>query len=262
MLLETLGQFFCCFGFDTKSIATYIQKCFYFSTFYVNFNLKKGGKTMKSNKKDFIYSAVFLTAFCLWTYLVLIFDRKPIGLNGSKVGFATINSWFHSLTGANMILYNITDWLGLVPIFICMIFGVVGFTQLVKRKNLLKVDFDIIILGLYYIVVILSYLIFEMLPINYRPIFIDGYAQFSYPSSTTLLVLSVMPTLNFQVNRRIKCAKIKHIIVGLSTVFSVFMVVGRLISGVHWLTDIIGACLLSAGLFSVYKAVVCLFCKE
>ena len=36
-------------------------------------------------------------------------------------------------------------------------------------------------------------------------------------------------------------------------VFSVFMVVGRLISGVHWATDIIGSVLLSAGLFMIYR---------
>ena len=42
-----------------------------------------------------------------------------------------------------MTLYNITDWLGLVPIFVCMIFGFVGLAQLIKRRSLLKVDFDL-----------------------------------------------------------------------------------------------------------------------
>ena len=36
------------------------------------------------------------------------------------------------------------------------------------------------------------------------------------------------------------------------------MVAGRLVSGVHWVTDIIGACFLSIGLFNIYKAVVLL----
>jgi undecaprenyl-diphosphatase len=34
------------------------------------------------------------------------------------------------------------------------------------------------------------------------------------------------------------------------------MVAGRLISGVHWLTDIIGAILLSVGSFYIYKGIV------
>jgi undecaprenyl-diphosphatase len=155
-----------------------------------------------------------------------------------------------------MTLYTITDWLGLVPVFICMFFGLVGLIQLVKRKNLLKVDFDIIILGVYYVIVILCYLIFEMHPINYRPILINGFMEASYPSSTTLLVLCIMPTLVFQANQRLKSITLKHFIMIFAVAFSVFMVVGRLVSGVHWLTDIIGSCLLSSGLFYVYKGIV------
>ena len=161
-----------------------------------------------------------------------------------------------------MKIYTITDWLGLVPIFICMIFGVVGFVQLVKRKNLLKVDSDIIILGIYYIIVIMAYLIFEMIPINYRPIPIEGVMEASYPSSTTLLVLSVMPTLVEQSGRRINDKLIKKLITLFSGLFSLFMVIGRTISGVHWLTDIVGSVLLSIGLFYLYKGFVLKFSKE
>ena len=206
--------------------------------------------------KKLISGIVFIISFAIWTILIQIIDVQPIGVNGTNIGFATINCWFHSLTGVNMTLYTITDWLGLVPIFICMFFGLVGLVQLVKRKNLLKVDFDIIILGVYYVIVILCYLIFEMYPINYRPILINGFMEASYPSSTTLLVLCVMPTLVFQANQRLKSIILKRFITIFAVVFSVFMVVGRLISGVHWLTDIIGSCLLSAGLFYTYKGIV------
>ncbi len=209
---------------------------------------------MKTNgMKNLISGIVFIISFAIWTILILIIDVQPIGVKGTNMGFATINSWFHSLTGVNMTLYTVTDWLGLVPIFICMIFGLVGLVQLIKRKNLLKVDFDIIILGVYYVIVILCYLIFEMYPINYRPILINGFMEASYPSSTTLLVLCVMPTLVFQSNKRFKNTTLKRFITIVAVAFSVFMVVGRLLSGVHWLTDIIGSCLLSAGLFYIYK---------
>ena len=127
--------------------------------------------------------------------------------------------------------------------------------QLIKRKSLFKVDKDIIFLGVYYVIVIFGYLIFEMIPINYRPILINGFMEASYPSSTTLLVLGVMPTLFFQINRRIKNKKIKTLIDILIIGFSLFMVIGRLISGVHWLTDIEGSVFLSMGLFSMYKGV-------
>ena len=209
---------------------------------------------MKTNKRLFFTGMAFIILFALWTVLIQIIDVKSIGVNGTDVGFATINSRFHSLIGVNMTLYSITDWAGLVPIFVCMLFGVTGLFQAVKRKSLIKVDSDIIILGVYYVIVILCYLIFEMIPVNYRPILINGIMEASYPSSTTLLVLCVMPTLVFQVKNRVKNVTFKTIICIITILFSVFMVAGRLISGVHWVTDIIGSVFLSAGLYNLYKA--------
>ena len=197
-----------------------------------------------------------LTAFVFWTYLVLIVDVQQAGETGTEVGFATINTWFHEWTGVSLQLYTITDWLGLVPVGICLIFGMIGLLQLIKRKGLRNVDADLILLGIYYVVVIFGYLIFEMIPINYRPIFIEGRMEASYPSSTTLLVLSVMPTLVFQVNRRVGNQNIKKFFKVMTMMFSIFMVGGRLFSGVHWLTDIIGSVLLSAGLFYSYEKAV------
>ena len=214
---------------------------------------------MKKNIKTTLISAIiFLILFILWTILIVTVEVKQIGVNGTNIGFATLNTWFHNLTGVNMTLYTITDWLGLVPVFICLTFGVVGLIQLIKRRSLLKVDFDIIALGVYYVIVILGYLVFEMIPINYRPILINGFMQISYPSSTTLLVLSVMPTLTFQIKARLKNNKIKIILNLVTVTFSLFMVIGRLVSGVHWVTDIVGSCFLSAGLFYIYKATVLL----
>ena len=214
---------------------------------------------MKKNVKTPLGAGViFIALFIVWTILIGVIDVKPVGVNKNTIGFATINTWFHNLTKVNMTLYNITDWLGLVPVFICMVFGMLGLFQLIKRRSLLKVDFDIIVLGVYYVIVILGYLAFEMIPINYRPILINGFMEASYPSSTTLLVLSVMPTVVFQCNKRLQSQKTKKLIELITVVFSLFMVVGRLASGVHWLTDIIGSCFLSAGLFYIYKAVVLL----
>ena len=151
---------------------------------------------MKTHKKkSLIFGTISIFAFVIWTILIQTIDVQPVGLKGTNVGFATFNTLFHSITGVNMTLYTITDWLGLVPIFIGMIFGFVGLVQWIKGGNLLKVDFDIRVLGIYYIIVIFCYLIFEMIPINYRPIFINGFMEESYPSSTTLLVLGVMPFL-------------------------------------------------------------------
>ena len=209
----------------------------------------------KNWKKVMAAGAVLLLAFVIWTVLVMKVDVQPAGVNGTDIGFAGINTRFHQLTGEHEGIYRITDWLGLVPIAICAVFGVLGLVQLIRRKSLLKVDADILLLGVFYIVVILAYLIFEKIVINYRPTLFDGMES-SYPSSTTLLVLSVMPTVVFQANRRMKDGALKKAVIILSVLFAAFMVIGRLVSGVHWLTDIIGSVLLSAGLYLVYRAAV------
>ena len=206
----------------------------------------------QEGKRKMLTGMVMLSAFVVWTIMIQTIDVKKVGVNGTEVGFATLNMWFHKLTGVHMPLYTISDWLGIVPILICMIFGVLGLVQLIKRRSLLKVDRDIICLGIYYILVIAGYLLFEMIPINYRPVLIDGRQEASYPSSTTLLVLSVMPTLKFQADRRIEALSIKNAISVFVIVFSLFMVICRIISGVHWLTDIVGSVLLSFGLFMIY----------
>lgn len=206
----------------------------------------------KENKKSFLIAVFFLTVFILWTVLIRFIDVKAIGPQNSSVGFATLNGLFHKLTGVNMTLYTITDWLGLVPIAVCLGFGVLGLTEWIKRKSILKVDFTILVLGLFYIIVIAVYLLFEEVVINYRPVLINGHLEASYPSSTTTLVMCVMPTAVIELNSRIKNKKIRNFICLLIVSFIAFMVIGRLISGVHWLTDIIGGILLSTGLVGMY----------
>ena len=212
---------------------------------------------MKKKSKKLLFTGILLiVVFAIWTLLIQVVDVQPIGQNGTNIGFATFNIWFHELTGVHMAIYTMTDWMGLIPIFVCMIFGGIGLGQWIKRRSLLKVDRDILFLGIYYVIVIFGYLIFEMIPINYRPILIEGVMEASYPSSTTLLVLSVMPTLTFQMNRRMKNMTVCKMLSILTILFSSFMVVGRWICGVHWFTDIIGSIILSTGLFFVYKGIV------
>ena len=212
---------------------------------------------MKENgKRELLSGIALLSAFVLWTLLIQQIDVQKAGPNGTEIGFAAFNTWFHQLTGVHMLIYMITDWLGLVPIIICMCFGILGLIQLIRRRSLLKVDPDILLLGAYYVLVILGYLLFEMVPVGYRPILIDGRLETSYPSSTTLLVLSVMPTLKFQADRRIADTVLRKAITAFVIAFSVFMVIGRLVSGVHWATDIAGSVFLSFGLYMIYQFTV------
>lgn len=209
---------------------------------------------MKRNRSRFVASLCLLAAFALWTVVVRFVDVQAIGPQGSCVGLAGINGFFHGLTGVHFNLYNITDWFGLVPIFVCMGFGVLGLCQWIKRRRIRNVDFDLLILGGFYVVTIAAYLLFESVVINYRPVLIDGILEASYPSSTTMLVMCVMPTAVMQMKGRIKNRTFRNVISFAMIAFVAFMIIGRLLSGVHWFSDIVGGVLLSAGLVMMYTA--------
>ena len=207
-------------------------------------------------RKNLCISLYLLAAFTLWTAAIRFIDVQAIGPRGSSVGFATINAMFHDLTGVHMVMYTITDWLGLVPVAFGFGFTILGLIQWFKRKNLFKVDCSILVLGGFYLIVLAAYLLFEEYVVNYRPVLINGYLEASYPSSTTLLVMCVMPTAMMQLNSRIKNTVFKRCVLLLIAAFIGFMVIGRLISGVHWLTDIVGGALLSAGLVMFYHTII------
>ena len=206
----------------------------------------------KTRKNSIIITVSLLLAFVIWTLLVKIVDVEAIGPNNTKVGFATLNGAFHAFTGVNMMLYAITDWLGLVPVAVVLGYGFFGLVQWIKRKSILKVDRDIIALGIFYVAVVGVYVLFEYVVINYRPILIEGYLEASYPSSTTMLVACVMPTAMMRIKKRIRNSILRRTTLALIAIFIGFMVISRLISGVHWLSDIVGGILVSSGLVSAY----------
>ena len=214
---------------------------------------------MKSNVKKYLTLGLcLLAAFVLWTVAVCLLDVQPIGPENSAVGFAGINGAFHQLTGVHMALYDLTDILSVIPLGCVAAFGLLGLMQWIRRKDLRKVDGDLLVLGGFYVTVLAVFVLFEKLAVNYRPVLIEGVLEASYPSSTTMLVLCVMPSVMLQMHERMKAGTLKNCVQMLLAAFTAFMVIGRLISGVHWLTDIIGGALLSTGLVLLYLAALCL----
>ena len=198
-------------------------------------------------RREFFIGMCLLLAFAAWTVLVSVVDVQAIGPMGSEVGLAKLNGALHELIGVHMEIYVITDWLSLVPVLLGAWFAIVGLGQWIRRKNLLKVDRGILTLGGFYVIVGAVYIFFEKIGVNYRPVLINGLLEASYPSSTTVLVMCVMLTalMHFR-NRGIRTAIV---------IFTALMVIGRLISGVHWFSDIVGGVLLSAGLVTVYHSI-------
>jgi undecaprenyl-diphosphatase len=209
---------------------------------------------MKREKKIWI-GVGLLTAFAAWTVLVRAVDVQPIGPRGSSVGFASLNRQVYEATGVNFALYTVTDWLGLVPIGVAFGFALLGLIQWIQRKHFLRVDRSILALGGFYLAVMATFTFFETVVINYRPVLIEGVLEASYPSSTTMLVMCVMPTAAMQLKSRINGLVVRKCICIAIWTFTFLMVVGRLFSGVHWISDIIGGMLLSGGLVTVYVGI-------
>ena len=210
---------------------------------------------MKKRNFTLLWLALsFLAAFALWTVLVRLVDVQPIGPEGSRIGFAAMNGAFHDLTGVHWTLYTITDWMGLLPIAIALGFAVLGLSQLIERKSLCRVDRSILILGGFYVVVLAAYLLFETVVINYRPVLENGEIAASYPSSHTMLTLTIAGSGIFMLRGRISCKPALISAETLSVAVMLVMVVGRALSGVHYLTDIFGGMLLSSAIVSLFAA--------
>lgn len=207
-------------------------------------------------KRLFCAGCGFLAAFALWTAVVCTVDVQAIGPLGSSVGLAGMNRFFHEWTGVHFFLYDLTDVLSLAPLALVGGFGLLGLAQWIRRKQMDRVDADLIVLGVFYIAVLAAFIFFEKFVVNYRPVLIEGKLEASYPSSTTMLVLCVMPTAMMQLHRRIGHPGIRKVTLAVMAAFTLLMVLGRLFSGVHWLSDILGGALLSAGLVLLYAAAI------
>lgn len=206
-------------------------------------------------KRNIIISIVLIILSVLFTALVKNVDVKPIGPNESMVGFADINKLFYNLIGSNMTIYKITEVLGYIPIVMALVYVFIGLKELIERKSLLKVDREIYILALFYVLVVGVYVFFEKFVINYRPILIDGLLEASYPSSHTLMSICLCGG-SIIINKKLFKNKFGDVENILSVILILLIVIGRIISGVHWFTDILGGIIISSTLLVIFYSII------
>ncbi len=208
-----------------------------------------------SGHRNYYVAIGLLVAFAILTALLLKVDVAPIGPQNSKVGLSTINKMVHDSLGVNMTFYKITEYLGYLSLAVAAGFGFLGLIQLVRRRSLFRVDKDILLLGGFYVLVIGTYVAFEKIIINYRPIIMDEGLEASFPSSHSMLVVAVMGTAVYQISKRVEQTGLRVFLKILTYAIIVIMVVGRLLSGVHWFTDIVAGVLLADAYIMLYFAI-------
>ena len=208
-------------------------------------------------KRNILISFILLFISIIFIILLKSVDVRCNSINNSCIGLYTINHYFFNKIGVNMFFYNITDYLGIIPILLSFIYAFIGVKQLIKRK----VNREIIILGLFYVLVLLVYILFEKCIINFRPILIDGVLEASFPSSHTLISICFFGS-SIIINNRLFKNIITKVLNIISLIISIIIVVFRFISGVHWFTDILGGILISSFLLMLFYLMLDIFKKK
>ena len=190
--------------------------------------------------------------------MVKAVDVDFTGVGTTRIGLYHLNRTVHDFLGGNMAWYKISQITGFISLAAAGIFAIVGIYQLIKRKNLFKVDNELLTLGCLYILTGSIYVLFEKVIINYRPVIMTGEsaAEASFPSSHTMLSLVIMGSIFMIIDKYVRNQMIANIIKALCAAIAVITVIGRLLSGVHWLTDILGGILLSVCLLSLFSAII------
>ncbi len=214
---------------------------------------------MKNSKKYVISSIVLVLIAIIFTVLIKVFDKGAIGPNDTVVGLQAINDYFKNLFPFNETLYKITKYAGFIPLAFALYYAVIGFMQLIKTKSLKKVDKNIYLIGGFYVVVLILYVLFDKIAINYRPVIIEGELEPSYPSTHVLLAMCFCLSGVMMSRFYIKKQAIRNIINIASWIMMLFIVIGRLICGCHWFTDIVGGVIISLALLNIFNALLLLF---
>lgn len=210
----------------------------------------------KKSKKNFMIAGGLLFVFILFTVAVMKVDVAAIGPKDSLVGLSKINDFMFKKLGTHPIWDMITEVLLVTAFLIVLLFGVIGIKQLIERKSLWKVDHGILLLAVFYVFLAAFYELFEVAVVNYRPILEDGELAASFPSSHTMLICSIVGSAMVLFDRMLTNKVVRNAVEIIGGIILILAVMGRLLAGVHWFTDILGGVLLSAALVMFYDASV------
>ena len=101
-----------------------------------------------------------------------------------------------------------------------------------------------------FVLVIATYFLFEKVIINYRPVLEDGVLEASFPSSHTMVTMTIFGCVRAFFKTEPGDNGLMQVLLLAGTVLAPLF---RLLSGMHWVTDIIGGCLYSVMFIALYR---------
>lgn len=206
-----------------------------------------------------ILTAILTGIFLLYTLLVKVVDVQAIGPMNTSVGFATVNGWFFKTLGTNDLFYTLSKIAGIICLAVAFLFAGIGAMQLYQRRSLMKVDKNLLCMGGIFLLVILLYVFFDKVPVNYRPVLEDGALEASYPSTHTMLACVIMGCAMIECGQVVTRKSALKYIRWFCWAMIAITIICRFLSGVHWFTDIIGGILISLAIVSLYYTLVMYF---
>ena len=213
----------------------------------------------KEARQAFVTTGILAAVYVLFTLLVRFVDVRQIGPEGSSVGFAGLNgAVFRLFGGFHQGFYTVSRLLGYLLLLLAVCVALLAVFQLVQKKSLRGVNWDLKLYILYGVLVLAVYVFTSKVSINSRPVITDAAEglEKSYPSSHTLLAVCVAGALLAQIQLRIREDTLRRILTIAAWVLAGVTVLARLLAGVHWLTDIIGGVLLGLVLVGLYRAMI------
>ena len=215
---------------------------------------------MKKQVK-WILAACLCVLAVVFTVLTAAVDKAPIAPDGSEVGFSSLNRAVQDWIGVNDGWYRVTQILGYVALGVVALFACVGLFQWIRRRSLKKVDPKIFCLGGLYVLTGALYVFFEKVIVNVRPVLENGKAEASFPSSHTVLAFVVFFSAAFMLEDYVKNGVLRSVLALICGAAAGVAVIGRLLSGVHWATDIFGGLLYGAALLALFSAALAAFAQ-
>ena len=213
---------------------------------------------MRKLNRKYGKAAISFALFILTSALVKCVDIAAVGPAGTSVGLSHLNKAVHDLIGVHMFWYQVTNLLGFWAILCGAVFACIGLKQLIERKSLKQVDAKILALGGLFVLLGVIYVLFEKVVVNCRPVLMEGETvpEASFPSSHTVLAFVIFGAIAMLLKDYLQDKRLVSMLQNACLVLILVSVIGRLISGVHWFTDILGGIFLSYALLMVFSGVL------